>query len=271
MSNLPSGIGTVDAGATVGHVESDVTPDPASTALKVKAAENARRVLAKSRAVDERTTAELAREFQEMAAKATGMTVEELLAAKVPNEPASVAPPKPTRESVLNRGVPELHLRNIYDRDPIECDSLARVQEFLGSDMTLLVLSGGVGTRKSGSACYGLVMRAGRYVTADDLSGLAASRDEDGVVSYRQIKKAGLLVIDDLGGEYVDDKGWFVRALNAVIDARYSACLKTILTTNLTAEQFKATYGERIADRIRESGRWRDIGGQSVRRVDSSR
>jgi hypothetical protein len=152
-----------------------------------------------------------------------------------------------------------------------ECDSLARVQEFLGSDMTLLVLSGGVGTRKSGSACYGLVMRAGRYVTADDLSGLAASRDEDGVVSYRQIKKAGLLVIDDLGGEYVDDKGWFVRALNAVIDARYSACLKTILTTNLTAEQFKATYGERIADRIRESGRWRDIGGQSVRRVDSSR
>lgn len=268
MSTIPNAIGIVDTtGAVVGHIESDVTPDP-SAKLKIKAADNARRVKAESNAADERSTADVMRGFQAIAAKATGMTVEEILAVgEVPMDVPAPALAKPARESVFNRGVPELHLRHIYDHEPIECDSLERVREFLGSDMTLLVLSGGVGTRKSGSACYGLVMRAGRYVTADDLSGLAAARDEDGVVSYRQIKKAGLLVIDDLGGEYVDDKGWFVRALNAVIDARYSACLKTILTTNLTAEQFKATYGERIADRIRETGRWRDIGGQSVRRA----
>jgi hypothetical protein len=243
---------------------SDVETD--ATALKIKAAENARRVLAESQAADERSTAEVMRGIQELAAKATGMTVDEMLAADVPADAPAPAFTRPSRESVANRGVPELHLRSIYDRDPVKCVSLDALQDFLGSDMTLLVLSGGVGTRKSGSACYGLVMRAGRYVTADELSSLAASRDEDGVVSYRQIKKAGLLVIDDLGGEYVDDKGWFVRALNAVIDARYSACLKTVLTTNLTAQQFKATYGERIADRIRESGKWWDIGGQSVRR-----
>jgi DNA replication protein DnaC len=64
----------------------------------------------------------------------------------------------------------------------------------------------------------------------------------------------------------VDDKGWFVRALASIVDARYAACLKTIMTTNLNAERFKATYGERIADRIRESGRFRDVAGQSVRR-----
>jgi hypothetical protein len=243
---------------------SDVETD--ATALKIRAAENARRVLAESQAADERSTAEVMRGIQELAAKATGMTVDEMLAADVPDDVPAPAFTRPSRESVANRGVPELHLRSIYDRDPVKCVSLDALQDFLGSDMTLLVLSGGVGTRKSGSACYGLVMRAGRYVTADELSGLAASRDEDGVVSYRQVKKAGLLVIDDLGGEYVDDKGWFVRALNAVIDARYSACLKTVLTTNLTAQQFKATYGERIADRIRESGKWWDIGGQSVRR-----
>jgi hypothetical protein len=243
---------------------SDVETD--ATALKIKAAENARRVLAESQAADERSLAEVMRGIQELAAKATGMTVDEMLAADVPADAPAPSFTRPSRESVANRGVPELHLRSIYDRDPVKCVSLDALQDFLGSDMTLLVLSGGVGTRKSGSACYGLVMRAGRYVTADELSGLAASRDEDGVVSYRQVKKAGLLVIDDLGGEYVDDKGWFVRALNAVIDARYSACLKTVLTTNLTAQQFKATYGERIADRIRESGKWWDIGGQSVRR-----
>ena len=245
---------------------SDIETD--ATALKIKAAENARRVLADSQAADERTTAEVMRDIQALAAKATGMTVEEMLAIGESRvDLPQPAPSKPARESVANRGVPELHLRHIYDQDPVKCVSLDAVQDFLGSDMTLLVLSGGVGTRKSGSACYGLVMRAGRYVTADELSGLAASRDEDGIVSYRQVKKAGLLVVDDLGGEYVDDKGWFVRALNAVIDARYSSCLKTIMTTNLTAAQFKATYGERIADRIRESGKWWDIGGQSVRRT----
>jgi hypothetical protein len=268
MNKLPSAIGIVDSGsATVGVVQSDVTPDLARVALQVKAAEVARREQQRSRDADERTTAEVLRGFQELAARETGMTVEEMLA--TPQPPPTITPQqtKPTREQMTGRGVPELHLRHVYDREPVSCDSLNRVQDFLGSDMTLLVLSGGVGTRKSGSACYGLVMRSGRYVTADDLSGLAAARDEEGVVAYRLVKKCGLLVVDDLGGEYVDDKGWFVRAFNAVIDARYSSCLKTIITTNLTADQFKATYGERIADRVRESGRWSDIGGKSVRRT----
>lgn len=267
MSTTPNAIGIVDdGGANVGKVESDVQPDgtAARKEMQTRAADNARAVVEKEREADERSTAEVMRSFQELAARETKLTVEQLLAMDGGID-APPQRPKADRETVAARGVPELHLKHVYDKAPIECEALTTVQEFLGSDMTLLVLSGGVGTRKSGSACWALAERAGRYVTADDLSGLAAARDEEGIVLYRQLKKAALLVIDDLGGEYVDDKGWFVRALASIVDARYAACLKTIMTTNLNAERFKATYGERIADRIRESGRFRDVAGLSVR------
>lgn len=202
--------------------------------------------------------------IMQAAIRATGMTREQILA----GAPQPLALPAPTadRDTVVARGVPELHIRHVYDNAPAPCDALDAVRDFISGPQTLLVLSGGVGTRKSGSACWALSQRAGRYVTADDLSRLAAAKDEEGVVAYRKAKKAQLLVVDDLGGEYLDEKGWFARVFNSLIDHRYSACLKTIITTNLDPAKFKANYGERVADRIRESGRFLEVGGQSVRR-----
>lgn len=211
--------------------------------------------------------ADFMRGIVEMACKATGMTEEQLRArgAELQYEP----PPRPVRcdrETAAARGIPEIHLAAVYDHEPVECDALTAVRMFVGSGHVILVLSGGVGLRKTGSACWLLTRKAGRFVKADELMRLAGSRDPEDVTLWRQTRGTQVLVIDDLGGEYVDDKGWAVKVVNALVDYRYEHRLKTVITTNLEAPKFRATYGERVADRIRESGRWLTLGGQSVRR-----
>lgn len=79
----------------------------------------------------------------------------------------------------------------------------------------------------------------------------------------------GPIVLDDLGSEYLDGKGWFLQALDAFIDARYSAYRPTLITTNLSAPAFKQRYSERVYDRLCEGGSWVSIAGQSMRRASA--
>jgi DNA replication protein DnaC len=81
-----------------------------------------------------------------------------------------------------------------------------------------------------------------------------------------RVAKVELLVVDDLGAEFNDAKGFFLALLDELIDQRYARKLATIITTNLDAEAFKGRYGERIVDRIREVGRFVNCGNQSLRR-----
>ena len=74
------------------------------------------------------------------------------------------------------------------------------------------------------------------------------------------------LVIDDLGGEYLDKGGFYASLLDEIINERQAGSSPTILTTNLAAEAFKVRYGDRIVDRIREGGRFVECGNQSLRR-----
>jgi DNA replication protein DnaC len=80
-----------------------------------------------------------------------------------------------------------------------------------------------------------------------------------------QMKEADLLVIDDLGAEFVSDGSIWRTILDEVLDTRYGDRRPTVLTTNLTAEAFKARYGARIADRIRHAGVVESCGSGSLR------
>lgn len=162
------------------------------------------------------------------------------------------------------RGIPELHLRHVYDQVPAECDALFAVRNLLENrDQSLLVLSGGVGTRKTGSACWALIERPGRFVTSSALYRLSVCRkDAD---QYKATRRAQVLVVDDLGCEY-RDKGWFVGEINDIVNERYADCKKTIITTNLDGPAFKERYCDRVADRIWEAGKFVELGGESVRR-----
>lgn len=212
--------------------------------------------------------AEMVQKFVDIAVKATGLSADELRrrGEEMGEEFPQGIEQRADRETVVKRGVPEIHLEAIYDREPVDCDALKSVTTFLLGRQTLLILSGGVGIRKTGSACYALVRKPGVFVTADDLGRVAAAKDDESREAWQRARRAQVLVVDDLGGEYLDDKGWFFRVLNGLIDHRYGMKLKTIITTNVDSATFKQLYGDRIVDRLREAGRWVNLGGESVRK-----
>lgn len=78
------------------------------------------------------------------------------------------------------------------------------------------------------------------------------------------IRRTSLLILDDMGAEYRAD--WVLNKVDAIITARYNQLLPTIITTNLTPEQIKEKYMERIYDRLRSTNVLIATGGESLRR-----
>ena len=68
------------------------------------------------------------------------------------------------------------------------------------------------------------------------------------------ISDAGKLAIDDLGMEPTEvvEYGNVLNPIIDLIEYRYLRQLFTLVTTNLTAEQIRKKYGNRIADRFNE-------------------
>ena len=64
-----------------------------------------------------------------------------------------------------------------------------------------------------------------------------------------ELKKAPLLILDDLGAE--KPTGWTAERLYELINYRYMEELPIIVTTNCKPDDLKARLGERIFDRLR--------------------
>ena len=79
------------------------------------------------------------------------------------------------------------------------------------------------------------------------------------------IQQAAALVVDDLGTEYLDGKGFFLANFDALVNHRYSHRLPTVITTNLKVDEFRK-YGVRVVDRIREVGVFLSVNAPSMRR-----
>lgn len=134
--------------------------------------------------------------------------------------------------------------------------------EELESTDPLICLSGNPGSGKTTAAGYSLfAVKRGLFVKAARLSRWDRYNNEE----MQKLLSPAPLVIDDLGTEFQDAKGNFMALLDEVIDVRYDHSRRTVLTTNLDAASFKERYGERIADRIRESGRFVSLAGSSMR------
>ena len=147
----------------------------------------------------------------------------------------------------------------------------------------LIVLSGLVGTGKTVAACAWLhawfrQKEHWRYSTKDDVATMvgrppvfitagALSRFEK--YNGRLVEglfEASRLVIDDLGVEFLDERGALKSFLEELINARYDYELETIITTNLSDQRFRERYEERFADRIREVGEFMSVGDTSLRK-----
>jgi DNA replication protein DnaC len=141
----------------------------------------------------------------------------------------------------------------------------------------LVVVSGPPGCGKTVSACAwiaagivgtsfsyspsGREIRQPYFVTAARLS--RWDRYDNDAINV--LLRAPRLALDDIGSEYADAKGNFLAVFDEVIADRASNARPTVVTTNLSAAAFKDRYGERIADRIRESGRFVSLTGASLR------
>lgn len=181
--------------------------------------------------------------------------------------------------SLPRLGVPRVVLRAL--RTPQAKPALSAAKEWWLSGKVLLLLQGGVGSGKTTAAAWvlakqleresasarpsgGTVVDAAMFVTAPEFNGLSDYHPESRVWLER-LCRCGVLVLDDLGTERMGDGE--LSCVQRLISERHSAGRRTVLTSNLTAEVFHARYGERVADRIRESGMVRGSGKESLRRA----
>jgi DNA replication protein DnaC len=226
--------------------------------------------------------------------------------ARLKAEAESIARAKATQEAaskalrwehLVARGIPLKDLERVHSGALDETPALAEARSFLAdADLRTLVLSGGKGCGKTTAASwiayqespdeYQLgtgnkpdfyldlterptgfkkpwpAARHPRFVDVSVLARVSRYKSEE----MEPLERCSILVIDDLGMEYADEKGSFLATLDGIFNARYANKLRTVITTNLNRGSFKPRYGERIADRIRESGRFVELAGESLRR-----
>lgn len=168
------------------------------------------------------------------------------------------------RKQAAERGMPERVLRHVYDRDALETAAVLRLREAFAATPRpdIVVLSGSPGVGKTTAAGAWCVRSGGRFTTISELARLDRYDDE----KWRAVSRCRALVIDELGNEFLDGKGFLLGAIDALVNDRYAEQLPTVITTNLGVEEFRARYGDRVADRIREAGRFVVIAGESMRR-----
>ena len=123
---------------------------------------------------------------------------------------------------------------------------------------------------KKGEAYYGCGPARPRFTALSPIW-LTAARlsrqdryDED---SMSELLTTDRLVVDDLGGEYLDKNGFYMGLLDELVNEREANKRATIFTTNLNAKAFRDRYGERIYDRIKEGGRFIACGNVSMRKA----
>jgi len=153
-------------------------------------------------------------------------------------------------------GVPERILTNLGVLKETRSVNTVRAFALCPREAWCLVLSADKGAGKSTAAATWLYENVpadkNAYTYRYWWTGTRIARMSSYASELDKMMASRLMVIDDLGVEYLDKNGNLLQKLDELIDWRYSNYLRTILTTNLNAGEFKDRYGERIADRIRE-------------------
>jgi len=138
-----------------------------------------------------------------------------------------------------------------------------------------LIVQGPPGTGKTFAGCAMLTRwitsasrRSGRYMTSSGYcSDIRRTWSKGFEHTEHQIfewaRRAQFLVLDDLGAGKAAD----LEILNELIDARYrdESIARTVIVTNIAAANFSKTFGERIADRLRDRSTLAAMTGNSKR------
>ena len=141
-------------------------------------------------------------------------------------------------------------------------------------EMQCLVLSGPVGVGKSHLAKAALWHAAGRGIRGMYLTMAAFDhqvKDFEARPWVQERRRQALftvsrLVIDDLGSGNREGSAFVQEKLAEMFDERYRTGLNTLVTTNLTEQDFASAIGVRSWDRVSEHGRFAYMPGESMRR-----
>lgn len=157
--------------------------------------------------------------------------------------------------------------------------ALSVTAEWLASSATFLLLLGGAGTGKTvaaatvlrearvsyGSGRYAYSSEAGLFVKTNTLARALFTGDTGGILD--RARRVPWLVVDEVGAEYADQGGRWVAELEDLLDVRHEARRRTVLTSNLDAEELRARVGDRVRSRIAGAGRIALVGREDLRRA----
>lgn len=182
-------------------------------------------------------------------------------------------------------GIP-LRFRRYLDAGLEETEALRVAREFLADDSRcLLVLAGPPGVGKTVAAAwfadtrhvrrvwtplrrdYEAIETPARFVAAMEIVRRGLYGED--AKWWDDVRRAGRLVLDDLGTEPLDGKGYALANLADLLAHRHAEESKTVITSNLSFGEFKRRYltadGGRLADRFREAGTIYEVRGESMR------
>ena len=158
--------------------------------------------------------------------------------------------------SCRSQGMPQRIIDTITG-DYFETEAMQTVKKFLEAPREgwCLVLSGPKGCGKSTAAAYYLwektkslaVMPTTRRWWTGSRVGRVSGYANAHQDPLEDMMKLPVMVIDDLGVEYLDKNGF----ANELFDERWGNYRKTIITTNLNSKDFQQRYEQRVTDRIR--------------------
>lgn len=174
---------------------------------------------------------------------------------------------RPSCFAVINEKKQRLRRAGVGERtiltllgDLKETKALKHARDYLEGSYksgSVLILAGSVGVGKTVAASYVISQVGGISMYSPDL--------QEAFVNNRceALKTTNFLLIDDFGVEY--KKEFLYSKLDALIHHRHKDMRATIITTNLTDEEFKEEYKGRISSRIREWGYFVNVLGEDMR------
>lgn len=163
---------------------------------------------------------------------------------------------------------PETEAAIIAGEGLADTPALSAVREWLAGDRPVLILSGGTGAGKTVAAAWALAAREGafqalRAVRLGSAFERWSSDREDGVEALRL--KVSTMLVDDLGQEPIEDRR-VIPAIEELFDARQTPRLRTLITTNLSRDQIRQRYSERVISRLAQNAKVVQVSGTDLRR-----
>lgn len=217
----------------------------------------------------------------------------DLREAPVPlGDPEDPPEPSPLGEHLRECGLPEKSCRFVDEHglEALRARGCGKqLEDFLGSKQLVAVLTGVPGAgkttlcalaydrmrrRKDGwDSQLGRVIPGWEYDASECgfIHARILARLHAGWVEHQprleRLERLELLVLNDLGMEEDDDRT-MQRKTEALLCERDEACLRTIITTNLSPQDISKRYGARVASRFAQEAKIISCGELDLRRSE---